>query len=154
MRYWIITLLLALGTAASAQEEARQFGLSYDHSAVVVADLERSAAFYGNVLGLREIYNGTENDTRRWYDLGQGTALHVIEGSTEGIELNKSVHLSLTVVDFDGFVAYLRRSVVPFETWSGEPMQHNARPDGARQVYLQDPDGYWIEVNDAITLRE
>jgi lactoylglutathione lyase len=22
------------------------------------------------------------------------------------------------------------------------------RPDGVHQVYLQDPDGYWIEVND------
>jgi lactoylglutathione lyase len=23
------------------------------------------------------------------------------------------------------------------------------RPDGVRQIYFQDPDGYWIEVNDA-----
>jgi len=22
------------------------------------------------------------------------------------------------------------------------------RPDGVRQIYLQDPDGYWIEVNE------
>tara|TARA_R110000868_G_scaffold1389_10_gene10744 strand:+ start:3320 stop:3502 length:183 start_codon:yes stop_codon:yes gene_type:complete len=23
------------------------------------------------------------------------------------------------------------------------------RPDGVKQIYLQDPDGYWIEVNSA-----
>lgn len=154
MRYWIILLALGIGSIVGAQEEARKFELSYDHSAVVVKDLAKSAAFYEEVLGLREIYNGTENDKRRWYDLGHGTALHVIEESTRGIQLTKAVHLSLTVVDFDGFVAYLRDGKVPFETWSGEPMQHNARPDGARQVYLQDPDGYWIEVNDAVTLRQ
>jgi len=23
------------------------------------------------------------------------------------------------------------------------------RPDGVRQIYFQDPDGYWLEVNDS-----
>jgi 2-keto-4-pentenoate hydratase/2-oxohepta-3-ene-1,7-dioic acid hydratase in catechol pathway len=29
---------------------------------------------------------------------------------------------------------------------------NNSRTDGIRQIFLQDPDGYWIEVNDALKL--
>jgi catechol 2,3-dioxygenase-like lactoylglutathione lyase family enzyme len=154
MRYIYCALLLTLGNLLVAQTERPSFGLSYDHTAIIVEDLDRSVAFYGQVLGLDTIYNGTKKENIRWFDLGHGTSLHVIEQPRGGLVLNKSVHLSLTAVDFDGFVAYLREKAVPFETWLGEPLQTNSRPDGARQVYLQDPDGYWIEVNDAIRLRQ
>ena len=40
------------------------------------------------------------------------------------------------------------RSINSFETWTGVPLETNDRPDGVKQVYFQDPDGYWIEVND------
>jgi hypothetical protein len=43
---------------------------------------------------------------------------------------------------------HLEASNVPFENWPGEAGTTNSRPDGIKQIYLQDPDGYWIEVND------
>ena len=37
------------------------------------------------------------------------------------------------------------------KNWRGRPC-HNSlhvRQDGIRQIYFQDPDGHWIEINDA-----
>ena len=75
-------------------------------------------------------------------------ALHVIESDRSQLKLQKGVHLAIAVGEFDAFVTHLRELQIPFETWLGVPLETNDRPDGVRQVYLQDPDGYWIEVND------
>jgi lactoylglutathione lyase len=37
---------------------------------------------------------------------------------------------------------------VRYGSWKGEAGQFTPRPDGVKQVYLQDPDGFWLEVND------
>ncbi|MDB4013267.1 VOC family protein [Cyclobacteriaceae bacterium] len=37
---------------------------------------------------------------------------------------------------------------VNYSDWMGEiPNKINIRADGIKQVYFQDPNGYWIEVN-------
>jgi len=36
---------------------------------------------------------------------------------------------------------------IAYSDWQGKPNTINARADGIKQIYLQDPDGYWIEVN-------
>ena len=35
---------------------------------------------------------------------------------------------------------------VEYTTWLGESPGVTEREDGGRQLYLRDPDGYWIEV--------
>ena len=37
---------------------------------------------------------------------------------------------------------------VPFENWNGEKSKLNRHAIGFQQIYLRDPDGYWIEIND------
>ncbi len=48
------------------------------------------------------------------------------------------------------FVADFRARGVVFFDWPGTADNVTARPDGFRQIYVQDPDGYWIEINDHI----
>lgn len=120
-----------------------------DHIAIVVADLPASAQFYSEILGLDEITNQTKKTNIRWFTLADGVELHLINRSKEGIQLIKDVHLALAVNDFEAFVNMLREKKVNFENWPGEANSTNSRPDGVRQVYIQDPDGYWIEINDA-----
>ena len=45
-------------------------------------------------------------------------------------------------------LAHLLRSGVAFSDMKGTPGAVNIRPDGMRAVFLQDPNGYWIEIND------
>jgi catechol 2,3-dioxygenase-like lactoylglutathione lyase family enzyme len=44
-------------------------------------------------------------------------------------------------------IAQLKKEHIPFSDWPGEPNKITTRADGIQQVYFQDPDGYWIEVN-------
>ena len=44
---------------------------------------------------------------------------------------------------------FLKDNNIPFENGKGEKNTITNRPDGVKQIYFQDPDGYWIEVNDS-----
>ena len=43
----------------------------------------------------------------------------------------------------------LKKNNIPFESWAGEKNTYTNRVDGVKQIYFKDPDGYWIEINDA-----
>ncbi len=135
--------------AAVFGTETGRFGASFDHYAINVDDVDESVAFYQRVLALEEIHDGTEKDNIRWLSLGNGMGLHVIESDRSQVRLQKGVHLSISVNAFDAFVEHLRTINLQFFSWQGVPMESNGRPDGVRQVYFKDLDGYWIEVNDA-----
>jgi lactoylglutathione lyase len=47
----------------------------------------------------------------------------------------------------DDILPRLESAGVAFRNFLGNG-RINIRPDGIRQIYLQDPDGYWIEVNE------
>lgn len=49
----------------------------------------------------------------------------------------------------DGLVKRLKELKIAYSDWPGKPNTVTVRADGVKQIYLQDPDGYWIEVNDA-----
>ena len=36
---------------------------------------------------------------------------------------------------------------IKFSDWPGTPNTVNKRADGIKQIFFQDIDGYWIEVN-------
>ena len=139
-------LLIALFsmTLTSAQNS---FNLKKDHDAILVKDLDVSANFYANVLSLKEIPNGGLGDHIRWFELKDKVQIHLIE-SEEIPEKNKGVHFAISTDNLPGFMEYLKEQNVHFENWPGEMETTNTRPDGIKQIYLQDPDGYWIEVND------
>lgn len=123
--------------------------LTFDHYTIKVKDLESSASFYKNVLGLSEIENRTQKPYIRWFELGNGTELHIVEGNTAGIKTNIGVHLALKLKDFDSFISHLKSKNILLHDSKGIPESFTTRADGVRQVYFQDPDGYWIEVNEA-----
>lgn len=144
----LLVLLSACSTNRYFGAETGQFEASFDHYAINVDDVNESVDFYQRVFGLEEIYDGTGKDNVRWLSLGNGMSLHVIEADRSKLQLQKGVHLAIAVRNFDEFVGHLRKLELPFETWNGEFLQSNVRPDGVRQVYFKDPDGYWVEVND------
>lgn len=147
MRY-VICFIAILGLSLpSLAQQAPVEQVTFDHVAISVEDVDRSADFYRTVFGLQEIGNRTKVEGIRWISLGEGKELHLISVLEEPVSLNKAVHFALTTSDFDGLVKYLRNANMEFSSWAGEAQAITIRADGVRQIYLQDPDGYWIEVN-------
>lgn len=147
MKKSIIILLLLVCFEVSAQNY--QPKVKTDHMAIVVTDLSKSAQFYAEILGLGEITNQTKKSNIRWFAFADGVELHLIQTSKEGIQTKKDLHLAVAVDNLPEFMKMLKAKSIPFESWQGESGKSNSRPDGVNQVYIQDPDGYWIEVNDA-----
>jgi hypothetical protein len=96
---------------------------------------------------LKEIEDKTEQLHIRWFSLGRKMSLHVIEDKNHLQPDVKGVHLALRSKDLDGIIDRLRAKNIAFYSWLGMKNKTNARPDGIRQIYFQDPNGYWIEIN-------
>ncbi len=128
-------------------QDTTSFNFIFNHLALSVKDVNRSAEFYTRVLKLQEITNRTKIEGIRWFSLGEGKELHLISIIKEGFTINKAIHLGLTSPDFDGFVKRLEVLKIIYSDWPGAVNKVNLRADGVRQIYFQDPDGYWIEIN-------
>ena len=57
--------------------------LDLDHVSLFVRDLNTSARFYSEVLGLADIEKHTARANVRWFGLGAGRAIHLILGAPE-----------------------------------------------------------------------
>lgn len=131
----------------SSAQQPGTYKLSFNHNALSVKDVDRSALFYKNVLGLEEITNKTKMAGIRWFSLENGKELHLISTIKEKVTINKAVHLALSCTGFDAFVKSLEKNNIVYSDWPGAEGKIQVRADGIRQVFFQDPDGYWIEVN-------
>lgn len=147
----ISILLLALFFACYAQaQDTASFNFMFNHVSRSVKDAARSVAFYKKVLGLKEIPDKTETAGTRWLSLGEGKALHLISSIKDPFLVNKGIHLALTTPNFGAFEKRLDSLKIAYCDWPGAPHKVSIRADGVKQVYFQDPDGYWIEINDAV----
>ena len=122
----------------------------FNHIAISIKDVHKSVDFYQKVLGLKEIENTASNSKTRWLSLGEGKQLHLIPRPDATIKTNKAVHFALTTSDINLFIKHLITLNIEYSDWRDTPNKDYVRKDGINQVYFQDPDGYWIEINNAI----
>ena len=106
--------------------------LGFDHLAISVADIERSAAFYENVLGLQPIQRPDFQFPGLWYTFGAGCDLHII-GKREG-PATKDHHFAMRIDDLDAAMSELDKQGVEYR-------KPSLRPDGVQQIFFEDPDG-------------
>jgi lactoylglutathione lyase len=119
-----------------------------NHTAIFVVDLKRSGDFYQNIIGLDTIAEPFHDGRHLWLKTGEHAALHIIQGADKPREYFKNQHTCFSVPNFMSFVENLRKASLKFEDVSGKPNTYSSRVDGIHQLWLQDPDGYWIEIND------
>lgn len=120
-----------------------------NHMAFYVKDLARSTDFYMNFIGLDSIPEPFHDGRHTWLSIGPKSHLHLIAGSKGNIVRDKNTHLCFSVPNVPAFVAKLEKAGIPYEDWAGKKQSITHRVDGVKQLYLEDPDGYWIEINDA-----
>ena len=118
------------------------------HSMIRVLDLERSTKFYADVLGLHESHRldfpefalvylrNAENDCEIELTLNKGQAEPYTHGSGYG-------HVGVVVDD-----AAAARAAIVAKGYAPQPVKEFKRGDEllARFFFIQDPDGYKIEL--------
>ena len=120
-----------------------------NHIAVYVVNLQTSTYFYKEVVGLEMIPEPFHDGRHTWFAIGSNAALHIIQGAATATVHDKGSHLCFSVPSVEEFIQRLDKNNVGYENSPGEAKSVTTRPDGVKQIYFKDPDGFWIEVNDA-----
>ncbi len=132
-------LLLTIVATTSAQIPIS----GYNHVALSVKDIEASAQFYRETVGLEPIeVPDNLKAIRSWFKIAPGQELHLLAGRKDPVSNNdrNGAHYALTIEDADPVEQYLVKK--------GLPYHRQQRFDGASQIYITDPDGYVIELNE------
>lgn len=143
----LLIILFLIPISYSGWSQSYEFKI--DHFALVVEDSDISAEFYGNVLGLKETPHPDLSPGFRWFIISGNSQIHLIEKDFAPFEKNKSMHLCLSTQNLDQLIVHLEAKGITYWDWPGEKNAVTNRSDGVRQIYIQDPDEYWIEINDA-----
>ena len=142
-----ITFILSFFVLVMNQLNAQKPVL--DHIALHVYDLRVSTRFYQQIMLLDTIPEPFHDGKHTWFTIGGKAQLHLISGAPANVVKAKNSHLCFRVPSIDEFIKRLTASGIQYEDWPGKPNSVTTRNDGVKQVYLRDPDGWWIEVNDA-----
>ena len=145
----IILLFITMSTQVKAQEQRAKVKPTLNHIAVYVMDLKKSTSFYQEIVQLDTIPEPFHDGKHTWFSIGPLSHLHLIQGAQVFSAHEKNNHLCFTVSSVMDFIKVLDQHHVEYENWGGQKMQVTKRVDGVYQIYFKDPDGYWIEINDA-----
>jgi lactoylglutathione lyase len=128
--------------------EAQKPKVALNHFALSVINLQKSTSFYQNIIGLDTIPEPFRDGKHTWFKISELSQLHLIEGASEKAFRDKKTHLCFSVSSMNDMINILTKAGILYEDWPGAKNAVTLRPDGIKQIYFQDPDGNWIEVND------
>jgi lactoylglutathione lyase len=148
-KYFLPIALLMAAIVSSFGSKAQKISPKLNHIAHYVVDLKLSGNFYMNIIGLDSIPEPFHDGKHIWLSVGYKSHLHLIQGATSPYSIPKNSHLCFTVSSVADFIKVLDKNKIEYENWAGDKMQVTLRVDGVKQIYFKDPDGYWLEINDA-----
>ncbi|MDR3395608.1 MAG: VOC family protein [Parasulfuritortus sp.] len=117
------------------------------HASLLIADVERSRAFYEGVLGLKSNRNRPElGFPGVWYDVGRGGQIHLlclanpdpVTGRPE--HGGRDRHTALAVTDWEGMKTVLDTAGVAY----------TLSRSGRRALFVRDPDGNALELVETV----
>jgi len=114
--------------------------IQFDHISLFVSDLDASKDFYKSVLGLEEIPRPAFDFPGAWFQLANDVQLHLIAGKEKQTEETGSRKNHFALLVHDIFKAEQKA-----KDFGLNYIGPKKRPDGAWQLFIADPDGYFIE---------
>jgi lactoylglutathione lyase len=136
-----VTSLCWLGLLHPLQAQIPITG--YNHVALAVDNIDSSVRFYRNIIGLEQIPVPEElKAIRAWFKIAPGQELHLLTGRSNPVSNNdrNGAHFSFSIPNADPVEDYLKKTGIPYH--------RQQRFDKAWQIYITDPDGYVIELNE------
>ena len=124
------------------------------HVSLPVRDVERSNAFYSDVLGLEEIERPPFDFPGAWFAVGDDQ-LHLIvhDEATfrgrKGLD-SRDLHFAVRVPSFTAALEDLKAKGYDTEAAADDPMTMKVSPHataGFPQIYVMDPDRNVVEIN-------
>lgn len=111
-----------------------------DHYAIEVTDLDATNHFYHEILGFEEIERPSFDFPGVWYRIGD-TSIHVILNTRRDVvqSNSRSLHFAFTTPDLVKMKTYLISCGIEIVK------DIKPRPDGVLQMFVRDPDGYFVE---------
>jgi catechol 2,3-dioxygenase-like lactoylglutathione lyase family enzyme len=107
-----------------------------DHVSVIITDVERSRAFYRDILGLEEIARPKTFDfVVVWFDLGNQHLHLLLKPRPDTVSAR---HFALRVADIAQARAWFSRHGIPIDETTPIP--------GADRFFIRDPDQNRIEI--------
>lgn len=137
-------ILVLLSVLTNAQKP------TINHIAIYVQDIQKSTHFYQNIVGLDTIPEPFRDGKHAWLSIGNKITLHLIGGAEITKPQDQNNHLAFSVPSIETFITRLSKEGIPYEDAQRKPNSVTTRPDGIKQIYFKDPDGYWLEVNNAL----
>ncbi len=141
--FFVISMILLFCPSVSFAQKPH-----FNHTTIYVVDLKRASDFYEKVMQFEIIPEPFHDNRHTWFKIGEHNELHVVSGAKEMIPHDINIHLAFSVPSVPEFMKHLDAMNVKYGNWAGDQKKTQPRPDGVTQIYLQDPDGYWIEIND------
>ncbi|MDB4481045.1 VOC family protein [bacterium] len=122
---------------------------SFDHITLIVDDLEATRKFYVDFLGMKESPRPDFDFPGAWFQIGS-VQIHVTcsselagqagWGDRQVKSISRGHHFAFTVDNFDDAMNAIHS--LGLKIGDGP----KSRPDGAKQVYIYDPDGHLVEI--------
>ncbi|WP_026463134.1 VOC family protein [Adhaeribacter aquaticus] len=118
--------------------------LNLDHVALLVKNIAASCKFYEDVLTLKSIPRPAFDFPGAWFQIGATQQLHLIgrQEAQEFVPL-RSNHFAMQVASIKEAEQHL---LAKNATFTGP----KTRPDGAWQIFIQDPDGHYVELTEIV----
>jgi catechol 2,3-dioxygenase-like lactoylglutathione lyase family enzyme len=116
--------------------------LDLNHVALHVQDVTASCRFYGEILGLPAMPRPAFTFPGAWFQIGPVQQLHLIGDREYPVHGHpRGNHFAIRVASVAEAAQELREKGQQF-------IGPHQRPDGIWQLFIQDPDGHFIELSE------
>jgi lactoylglutathione lyase len=144
----VVSTISAIQTSA-AQTAGSIPAATFNHTAYYVVDLKTTTDFYKDIMGLQQIPEPFNDGKHSWFYLGPNMALHIISGATQTSAHIIQEHLCFSMPSIEDFIKKLKAKKIIYMNFDKAEGEITLRADGVHQIFLQDPEGHWLEINDA-----
>ena len=144
-----VIFLICSGTGGKAIGQA----LTLEHIALTVWNIDSSVQFYQSILNLDTIKTPFPGLPVKWLRIQPAVTLHLVQVGYQPVQDPSMTHLCFTTPNIDSFLQKLNRMSIPYFDANGHAGKVQVRGDGVTQLFIHDPNGYNLEINNAVQQR-